>query len=376
MTQQGISRRRGCQDHDVKKFEPMKHLLLAGAILVLGCCAGKISAQHSMEVKKICDRAPHNAFTDLIRFKDAFYCVFREGKSHISGPTGVIRVLRSTGGDSWRSLDSFRLKGMDLRDPKISITPDQRLMVLMDGETYKNGKVAGRRPYVSFSDAAGGHFSAPRPCRIDPAIRKASDWVWRVSWHNGTGYGIDYQSGGIYLLSTRDGRSFREVSPIPVDGFPNESTIRFDRSGKMYVLIRRERADMMGVIATSEAPYRQWTLYKMDKRLGGPDFLFLNDSTLVIGSRGYPTGGQKGGPKTVLYLTNLQGRVRKTLTLPSGGDTSYPGLVIAGDKLWVSFYSSQTGKTCIYLAQVPLSVLQQPGGEMSPPQHTVLTATD
>src|SRR5690348_904974 len=139
-----------CCHYDETKSWTMKHLLLWGAILLLGSCAGKTSAQDSIEVKKIWDRAPHNAFTDLIRFNHAFYCVFREAKSHISGPTGVIRVLRSTDGDTWRSLDSFQLRGMDVRDPKISITPDHRLMILMDGETYENRKVVGRKPYVSF----------------------------------------------------------------------------------------------------------------------------------------------------------------------------------------------------------------------------------
>lgn len=339
-------------------FDRMKYVLPACMALLMAGCAANPWSHQDIEAKKIWDKAPHNAFTDLIRFNDAFYCVFREGKSHVSGPTGVARVLRSADGDTWQSLDSFELEGMDVRDPKISVTPDQRLMILMDGEGYENGKVATRKPYVSFSDSAGTHFSAPALCRIDSSVAVASDWVWRITWHDRTGYGIDYQPGGIYLVSTADGQSFQGVSRIPVDGTPNESTIRFDPSGKMYVLVRREGGDKMGVIATSTAPYKDWTLHKMDKRLGGPDFLFLNDTTLVIGTRGYPAPGQAGGAKTVLYVTDLQGDVRKTIELPSGGDTSYPGLLIFGDKLWVSYYSSHEGRTSIYLAKVPLSELQ------------------
>ena len=40
------------------------------------------------------------------------------------------------------------------------------------------------------------------------------------------------------------------------------------------------------------------------------------------------------------------------VTLPSGGDNSYPGLVWHGGQLWVSYYSSHEGKTSIYLARV------------------------
>ena len=40
------------------------------------------------------------------------------------------------------------------------------------------------------------------------------------------------------------------------------------------------------------------------------------------------------------------------LELPSGGDTSYPGLVWYDGILWVSYYSSHEGKTSIYLAKL------------------------
>ena len=43
------------------------------------------------------------------------------------------------------------------------------------------------------------------------------------------------------------------------------------------------------------------------------------------------------------------------LELPSGGDTSYPGMVIHGGLLWMSYYSShEDGKTSIYLAKIKL----------------------
>jgi hypothetical protein len=46
------------------------------------------------------------------------------------------------------------------------------------------------------------------------------------------------------------------------------------------------------------------------------------------------------------------GRLTEFLKLPSGGDTSYAGLVWHEDLLWVSYYSSHEGKTAIYLAKV------------------------
>jgi hypothetical protein len=45
------------------------------------------------------------------------------------------------------------------------------------------------------------------------------------------------------------------------------------------------------------------------------------------------------------------------VVLPSGGDTSYPGFVVVGDELWVSYYSMHNSKNAsIHLAKIPLKV--------------------
>ena len=46
--------------------------------------ASREETRELIEVRKIWDKAPHNAFTDLIRFKDHWYCAFREGSAHRS----------------------------------------------------------------------------------------------------------------------------------------------------------------------------------------------------------------------------------------------------------------------------------------------------
>jgi len=42
------------------------------------------------------------------------------------------------------------------------------------------------------------------------------------------------------------------------------------------------------------------------------------------------------------------------MTLPSGGDNSYPGMVWHDGLLWMSYYSSHEGRTSIYLAQIKM----------------------
>lgn len=323
-----------------------------------GCSVNKkISKNNEIIVEKIWDKAPHAAFTDLIRFNKAWYCTFREAPGHKSGPVGQARVLKSTDGNTWESIALFEMKGLDIRDPKLSIAPGNRLMVLMDVETYKDGQVATRVPYVSFS-ADGNNFSRPERSVVDPSIATWSDWVWRVTWHKGTGYAIVYQPSSLYLLKTKDGKYFEKVSKLEIDGSPNESTIRFDNKDKMYVVVRREKGDQMGMLAVSEAPYKNFTMHKMNYRLGGPNFIFQDETTLCIGSRFYEMEGTTLKPSTCVFLSDLNGLIYKKIKLPSGGDTSYPGMVVFEDQLWFSYYSSHEGKTSIYLAKIPLGLLK------------------
>ncbi len=313
----------------------------------------------AIKVEKIWDQGLHNAFTDLLRFNNRFYCTFREGSAHVKGNDGTARVIMSEDGKKWVSVAHLKLPGKDIRDPKISISPDNRIMVLMDVETTQEGKVIGRNPFVSFSDAAGNSFSEPKESKVDKKIASWSDWVWRVTWYNGTGYSILYQPAGAQLVKTKDGLNFEWVCKIDIDGYPNESTIRFDKDGKMYIMIRREQLDKMGVIATANAPFTDWKYSYMSQRIGGPNFLFLNDSTLCVGSRLYPQE-EVGGTKfhqSAVFLTDLNGSVKKIIRVPSGGDASYPGMVLYDGFLWYSYYSSHEEKTNIYLAKIPLDKL-------------------
>ena len=81
-----------------------------------------------LQVRKIWDRAPHNAFTDLTRFQGAWYCAFREGESHVSD-YGRLRVVRSDDGETWSPAALMEWEGGDVRDAKLSVTPAGQLML-------------------------------------------------------------------------------------------------------------------------------------------------------------------------------------------------------------------------------------------------------
>ena len=174
-----------------------------------------------------------------------------------------------------------------------------------------------------------------------------------MTWNKGKGYAINYHNNLADLLVTADGRSYNKIASLNIDGYPNESTVRFDDNDNAYVLVRREEGDKLGVLATSSPPYTNWTYKKLAIRLGGPNFLFYKKDYLIIASRLY----SEEGPSTAIFLSDKNGTIKKTIKLPSKDDTSYPGILVYENELWVVYYSSHESKTSIYLARIPITEL-------------------
>lgn len=303
----------------------------------------------------------HCAFTSIVEFKGRYYISFREYDSHIfdskGDAEGRIRIISSKNGKKWQSVALISKEGYDLRDPKLSVTPDNRLMVTVGGSIYRNKVLVGCEPQVIFS-ADGNEFSEPSPIKLDSKTKGTHDWLWRVTWHEGVAYGVSYSKKEnnkweLYLYKGTDGINYDLVSHLDCDGFPNETTVRFLEDGRMALLIRRDNGDRHNIWATSAAPFTDWTMTKTASHMGGPDFIVLGEDKIVAGGR----TTFMGAPQTTLFTGNDAGRFIEKITLPSAGDNSYPGFLRVGDELWVSYYSChETERPSIYLAKIPLNV--------------------
>jgi hypothetical protein len=318
------------------------------------------------DVRKIWDAGKHNAFTDLIRFKDRWYCTFRESDAHVGGD-GKLRILTSTDGIKWESAALLSEKGIDLRDPKLSITLDSRLMIVAGGSVYEGKKLLGRQPRVAFSRDGTSWSPTQR-------ILNEGDWLWRVTWHNGKCYGVSYDASQrstreaqeaatsgkaepgpadwkLKLVASTDGVKFDLITHLDVPGHPNETTLRFAVGGTMTALVRREGGNKKGWVGASKPPYQEWAWKELAVQVGGPNFIHRPDGTTIAAVRLYD-----GKVRTALGSLDVPaGKFEELLTLPSGGDTSYAGLVWHEDRLWVSYYSSHEGKSAIYLAKVKVA---------------------
>jgi hypothetical protein len=250
-----------------------KYFLLACLLAGFSYAEANIGSQEdSIRITKVWDKENHNAFPDLVQFKDFFYITFREGANHVGNEnSGKVRIVRSKNRQDWESVALFDMDAEDVQEARLSIRPDGTLMAIVAAGIFKDGRYLTLAPYVSVSDKSGTHFSKPEKTTFGKDINPTLDWIWRITWNKGTGYGIMYTADYkmvegkrvrtmfAQLLSTKDGKHYDKVPGIEIDGSPNESTIRFDQKGKMYIMVRRETGDQMGILAVSDFPYQSWS---------------------------------------------------------------------------------------------------------------------
>ncbi len=310
-----------------------------------------------ISVKKIWDQGEHNAFTDLIRFGNRWFCIFREGKAHADGE-GKLRILTSRDGEAWESAALIELPGKDLRDGKLSIAAGNRLMLVCGAADPSRNPQSDFYSFVSFSKDGKQWGKLERVEGFN-----SRSWLWRVVWHKGLAYGAAYswepgtRRNCAMIARSRDGVHYERISK-DLEGL-NEAALSFDNRDNLTVVLRSVDSSPNATIAQSRAPFTDWKTKPLivsgwQNKFGGPAVLRLPDGklpteNLIAGGRLYGDNITRTG---VGLIDLASGQMTDIVELPSKGDNSYPGLVWHNGKLWMSYYSSHEGKTSIYLAKI------------------------
>lgn len=247
----------------------------------------------------------------------------------------------------------------DVMAPKLVITPDNRLMLLVDGEMFNRGSLASRRPYVSYSSTNGDNFSALERSDIYyPGTEPSEDnfWIWNMTWDNNkaAAYGFDHLNGMTLMRTTDGGESFHAHHTLSMEGASGKAAVRFGQQNNMYALVAKETGDRKAVLAVSAPPYQNFSYYVVDEQLDAPSFVFLNDKTMCIAAKAYTSN------TTQLLVIDLEGNILRRMPLPSAGENSYPGIVAHEGYVWVSYHTSNSGQPDIYIAKVPVDYLLRP----------------
>ena len=336
--------------------KPTPSLRIPLAVLVFSAI---LSAHtHSAEkpeiisVQKISAAAPHSAFTDLVRFNGEWLCAFREGKGHVS-EDGAIRIISSDNLQNWFTWSHVTKDGIDLRDPKICLTPNGELMLTTAGADRSQKPVVHES--YSWLTRDGRKWEGPF------TIGDKNMWLWRVTWHKGTAYSVGYNTSGekhlpgrdalprVRLYTSKDGKKFDVLVPKLFDeGYPNETGMVFLDDDTALCLLRRDGEQASGKLGSAKPPYTDWSWKDLGVRIGGPAMIQIPDKRLIAAVRLYDAKVRT----SIVQIDPATAKLTELLALPSGGDTSYAGLVWHNDTLVVSYYSSHEGKTAIYLARV------------------------
>jgi hypothetical protein len=319
-------------------------------------------------VRRVFHNGEHNAFTDLVRFRDRYYLTFRScPDGHMVHPTASIIIMVSDDLNSWQQVHRFRVEKRDTRDPHFLVFKD-RLFVYTgtwySGETtlprsdYDLNKHLG---YAAWSDDGAKWQS---PIMLEGTF---GHYIWRATTYGGKAYlcgrrkhqfdvrprgeGPEVESA---MLESDDGLVWRTRTLFQeVRG--DETAFRFDAKGDILAIGRRggDKAQIL----RSRPPYTQWDRRDLDRYIGGPLLTRWGDRW-VVGGRNNTDGR---GPKTVMCWL-VGDDLHQFAELPSGGDNSYPGfLELSPTRAVMSWYSSHekdaSGKTitAIYMADLSIA---------------------
>ncbi len=315
------------------------------ALIVLLCYPVLSSGQTIEWTVKVKEGQDYASFTTLEYYRGYFYCAFREANSHVDYngvDNGVINIMRSKNGSTWKKYDQISLNGFDLRDPKLSVTPDNRIMLITEAVKYKQRKDVTRKTMVSFANRT--KFGPLRDITFNPS--KAYNWLWDVEWVGDKALGFLYNPS-FFAVSSKDGLTYEVQKEYSFAGFPTEAAITTLDNDRVVVILRINKVNSRIGIGDKSLKNIEW--HDAGCRVEGPDIINIEGKVYVCG-RSYD---EKVGV-SLYELDKNHYRLQKIMDLPAKGDCSYPGMVFVKNRLYVSYYSTEKKKVSVFLSRIKL----------------------
>lgn len=328
--------------------------------------AGEPPAVKVSNVRRVFHNGEHNAFTDLIRFGDRYYLTFRScPDGHMVHPTASILILSSRDLRTWTPRHRFQVPLRDTRDPHFLIFKE-RLFVYTG--TWYSGKTSLPRSQYDVNLHLGyGVWSEDGNKWHGPVMLEGTfgHYIWRAAAYGGKAYLCGRRKVNFEVLSKGEPRRMESLMLESEDGLiwrkrtvfrpseGDETAFQFTEDGELLAIARGFGRGPAWLLRANP-PYTDWKRVKLDRYIGGP-LLMRWGSRWVVGGR------RLQGPKAAMYWLDGQ-QLKSFAVLPSGGDTSYPGMVVLSPKrAAISWYSSHErdakGRqiTAIYMADLEIA---------------------
>ncbi|HAY78364.1 MAG TPA: hypothetical protein DCY79_01005 [Planctomycetaceae bacterium] len=319
-------------------------------------------------IRRVFYNGEHNAFTDLIRFRNEYFLTFRScPDGHMVHPTASIIVLRSKDLRQWDQVYRFRVPKRDTRDPHFLVFK-QRLFIYT-GTWYSGTTTLPREKYDLNQHLGYGVWTQDGRQWSPPTMLEGTfgHYVWRAAAHDGKAYlcgrrnrdfaiGVRGEGATVQslMLESDDGLVWRKKSVFQEER-GDETAFRFDPDGTLMAVGRRGSAHAQ--LLRSQPPYSDWERSDLGCYVGGPLLVSWGDRRVVGGRRNLSGKGMR----TVMHWLNGS-QLQPFAELPSDGDNSYPGWISLSDtRAVMSWYSSHeaddAGKriTAIYMADLNIA---------------------
>ena len=308
-------------------------------------------------------------FPHLTRFDDFWYSSFREGEIHGNHITGRARVIRSADGVHWENVALFESETGDVRDPRLSVTTDGKLMLnasikfIEEVAPYETaGDETIQRQSVTWLSSDGLNWSDLYACPTG-----INTWRWDVTWYDNAGYSIGYSGkdakGALYR--TYDGKTWETVqNDLFPGGYGNEAALTFGKDGTLYVLLR---AGLNAKVALGSSPpphNENWEWTELDaywddfgnrqpvktipgfeRDLGGPKIITLDNGKLL------GAGRVRGEIRIALFFIDPEEAVLTRIVGIDQG-SSYPGIAEYEEDLYVTYIGHVTGEGPVYILRL------------------------
>lgn len=319
-------------------------------------------------IRRVFYNGEHNAFTDLVRFKERYYLAFRScPDGHMVHPTSSIIILVSDDLQSWEQVHRFSVNLRDTRDPHFLVFKDR--LFVYTGTWYSGRTTLPRSEYDLNKHLGYAAWTDDGSDWQSPIMLEGTfgHYIWKANTFGGKAFlcgrrkhEFDIRPRGegpaveSAMLESDDGLIWRTRTLFQeVNG--DETAFQFEPDGSILAIVRRGSSKAQ--LLRSKPPYTDWDRRDLDRYIGGP-LLTRWGNRWVVGGRRSVSGR---GPKTSMCWL-VGDNLHEFAELPSAGDNSYPGfLELSQTKAVMSWYSSHekedSGRsiTAIYMADLTIS---------------------
>lgn len=295
-------------------------------------------------VDKIWATDAHEAFTSIDYYNGEYYVAFRSGTSHKSYD-GNIEIIKSKNLKDWQTDQIISYSDNDLRDPSFfNFGKDELYLNVVSRNKRKDLK---RHNSFLWDKTANSRWNGPNNTE-----NVRNSWKWGIFKYDDIAYSIGYlgedKTGTLYTATNSTNWKIRKRNFFPNNKLNFTEAALFKTDHQFVTLARANGANAF--IGVSNDIEGNWKWKDLGIEIGSPNGIVLDKDYILLAVRLY-----NNRIRTSICVIDLRDNSFKELfELPSGGDTGYADIYKINRKIYITYHSSFSKNSDIYLAKLTL----------------------